>query len=192
MWENPIFFLHNSKLFLHVRSFIGIVGSRIFNPPLNPHHLKTTTQLKNFPYPILAIPKVSYFQSYVTIIDRKITEQAFRSFYIKNAFMKTFYYTSWHLLYFCLAIEDSNRSCLSSLLIWHFQYLLYFIYAVINPLLIYIKLRDWSTLFGIGCFGAAHGWGVEAKRPPLPKGHTYPATMKFGTVVPYLRKIKKI
>ena len=42
-------------------------------------------------------------------------------------------------------------------------------------------------------FGAAHGWCGEAKRPPLPKiCHTYPKMMKFGTVVPYLKKIQKL
>ena len=43
----------------------------------------------------------------------------------------------------------------------------------------------------MGLFGAAHGWG--AKRLPLPKiCHTYPTKMKLGTVIPYLKKIKKI
>ena len=46
------------------------------------------------------------------------------------------------------------------------------------------------TLFGIGFFGAAHGWGGEGS---LPKIHdTYPAMMKLGTVLPYLRKIQKM
>ena len=44
------------------------------------------------------------------------------------------------------------------------------------------------TLFMMGLFGAAHGWG--AKSPHLPKiCHTYPAMMKLGTVIPYLKKI---
>ena len=44
----------------------------------------------------------------------------------------------------------------------------------------------------MGVFGAAHGWG-EAKRPSLPKiCHTYPTMMKLGTVIPCLKKIKKI
>ena len=39
---------------------------------------------------------------------------------------------------------------------------------------------------------AAHGWG-KAKKPPLLKiCHTYPATMKLGTVIPYPNKIQKI
>ena len=47
------------------------------------------------------------------------------------------------------------------------------------------------TLFRMGIFRAAHGWG--AKRPPLPKiSHTYPTMMKLGTVIPYPKKIKKI
>ena len=44
------------------------------------------------------------------------------------------------------------------------------------------------TLFRMGFFGAGHGWGGT-----LPKiCHTYPTMMKLGTVIPYLRKIKKI
>ena len=43
----------------------------------------------------------------------------------------------------------------------------------------------------MGIFGAAHGRG--SKRPPLPKiCHTYPTMMKFGTVIPYLKEIRKI
>ena len=43
----------------------------------------------------------------------------------------------------------------------------------------------------MGIFGAAHGWG--AKRPPLPKMcHRYPTMMKIGTVIPCLKKIRKI
>ena len=46
------------------------------------------------------------------------------------------------------------------------------------------------TLFKMGLFGAAHGWG--AKKAPLPKiCHTYPAIMKLGTVIPYLKKTQK-
>ena len=41
----------------------------------------------------------------------------------------------------------------------------------------------------MGLFGAAHGWGGSQKGP-LPKiCHIYPTMMKFGTVIPYLRKI---
>ena len=36
-------------------------------------------------------------------------------------------------------------------------------------------------------FGAAHGWGGLAKICD-----TYPTMMKFGTVIPYLRKMKKM
>ena len=47
------------------------------------------------------------------------------------------------------------------------------------------------TLFRMGLFGAAHGWGV--KRLPLSKiCHTYPKIMKLGTVIPYLKKTQKI
>ena len=44
------------------------------------------------------------------------------------------------------------------------------------------------TLFRMGFLGAAHEWG--AKSSPLPNMYdTYPTMMKFGTVIPYLRKI---
>ena len=47
------------------------------------------------------------------------------------------------------------------------------------------------TLFKVGLLGAAHGW--KAKVPHFSKiSHTYPATMKLGTVIPYLRKTQKI
>ena len=46
------------------------------------------------------------------------------------------------------------------------------------------------TLFKMGFFRAAHGWGGEA---PLPKiCHTYPTMLKLGTVIPYPKKIQKI
>ena len=48
------------------------------------------------------------------------------------------------------------------------------------------------TLFRMGFFGAAHGWGGPFWSP-LPKiRHTYPTMMKLGTVIPYLRKIQKM
>ena len=42
------------------------------------------------------------------------------------------------------------------------------------------------TLFRMGIFGAAHGWGGKEKRP------TYPTKMELGTVIYYLKKILKI
>ena len=48
------------------------------------------------------------------------------------------------------------------------------------------------TIIMMGIFGAAHGWG-RAKRPTLPNiCHAYPAMMKRGTVISYLKKIQKI
>ena len=50
----------------------------------------------------------------------------------------------------------------------------------------FISSTDFLTLFRMGFFGAAHGWG-EA---PFPKiCYTYPTMMKLGTNVPYLEKI---
>ena len=47
------------------------------------------------------------------------------------------------------------------------------------------------TLFRVGFFGAAHGWGD--KKASLPKiCHTYPAMMKLGTVIPDSKKIQKL
>ena len=40
-------------------------------------------------------------------------------------------------------------------------------------------------------FRAAHGWGGK-KAHLLKICHTYPAIMKLGTVIPYLKKIQKI
>ena len=49
------------------------------------------------------------------------------------------------------------------------------------------------TLFRMGFFGAAHGWGVGGQKGPLPKiCHAYPTMMKLGTVIPCLKKIQKI
>ena len=43
----------------------------------------------------------------------------------------------------------------------------------------------------MGIFGAAHGWGGQ--KGPLPKiCQRYRKMMKLGTVIPYLKKIKKI
>ena len=48
------------------------------------------------------------------------------------------------------------------------------------------------TLFRMGIFGAAHGWG-GGKKTPLPKiCRRYPTKMKLDTVIPYLKKIQKI
>ena len=47
------------------------------------------------------------------------------------------------------------------------------------------------TLFSMGIFRAAHGWG--AKILPLPKiCHTYPTMMKLGRATPYRKKIQKM
>ena len=48
------------------------------------------------------------------------------------------------------------------------------------------------TLFRMGIFGAAHGWGEQKSPLPLPKiCRTYHAMVKLGTVIPYIKKIKK-
>ena len=49
------------------------------------------------------------------------------------------------------------------------------------------------TLFRMGFFVAAHGWGRAKKTFHLLKiCHTYPTMIKRGTVIPYLKKIQKI
>ena len=57
------------------------------------------------------------------------------------------------------------------------------------------KIKVSLALFRMGIFGAAHRWWGGrggAKRLPLPKiCHTYPAMIKLGTVIPYLKKIQK-
>ena len=50
-----------------------------------------------------------------------------------------------------------------------------------------------ATLFRMGIFGAAHGWGEGGKKYPLPKiCRTYPTMVKLGTVIPDLKKIQKV
>ena len=54
-------------------------------------------------------------------------------------------------------------------------------------------LQGFLTLFRMGFFGAAHGWGRLPFWPSLPKiFHTYPTMMKLGKVIPYLSKTQKI
>ena len=54
-----------------------------------------------------------------------------------------------------------------------------------------LRLEMFLTLFRMGFFGAAHGWGGQ--KGPLPKiCYTYPTMMKLGTVIPYPKKIQKI
>ena len=49
------------------------------------------------------------------------------------------------------------------------------------------------TLFRMGFFGAAHGWGAGAFWPPPSKIRpTYATMIKLGTVIPCLRKIQKM
>ena len=49
------------------------------------------------------------------------------------------------------------------------------------------------TLSSMGLFEAAQGWGEGVKKNPLPKAcDSYPTMMKLGTVILYLKKIKKI
>ena len=50
---------------------------------------------------------------------------------------------------------------------------------------------DYLTLFRMGLLGSAHGWeGGRGKKTSLPKiFHTYPTTMKLGTVISYLQNI---
>ena len=49
------------------------------------------------------------------------------------------------------------------------------------------------TLLRMDFFGAAHGSGGGVFLVPLPNiHHTYSTTMKLDTVIPYLRKNKKM
>ena len=50
------------------------------------------------------------------------------------------------------------------------------------------------TLFRLGLFGAAHGWGDWVwQKVPLPKiCGTSPVAIKLGIVIPYPKKIQKI
>ena len=45
----------------------------------------------------------------------------------------------------------------------------------------------------MGLFRGAQGWERGVKKPPFLKiCHTYPTIMKFGAVIPYLKKTQKI
>ena len=44
----------------------------------------------------------------------------------------------------------------------------------------------------MGFFGAAHGWGGGKKAPLSKICHKYPTMIKFGTIIPYLKKFQKI
>ena len=55
------------------------------------------------------------------------------------------------------------------------------------------RARICLTLFRMGFFGAAHGWGGGVQKgPPSLKSVTHPTIMKLGAVIPYPKKIKKI
>ena len=62
--------------------------------------------------------------------------------------------------------------------------------------IIRLNLYSLLTLHRMGLFGAAHGCGGEeggGQKGPLPKiCHTYPTMRRLDTVIPYLKKIKKI
>ena len=48
------------------------------------------------------------------------------------------------------------------------------------------------TLFRMGFFGPAHGWGGGQKGLPSLKSVTHPTMMKLDTVITYPKKIQKI
>ena len=75
-------------------------------------------------------------------------------------------------------------TCLLYLIIWRA-----YVYAPFVFLFVLFALHL-LTLFRIGLFGAAHRWG-KGKKICLPKiCHAYPAMIKLGTVIPYLKEIK--
>ena len=54
------------------------------------------------------------------------------------------------------------------------------------------KLNLILTLFRMGIFGVAHGWGGSKKVPLYKICHSYLTMMELDTVIPYLKKIQKI
>ena len=67
------------------------------------------------------------------------------------------------------------------------------LFSVVNDVnLSEFHLNSDFTLFKMGIFEAAHGQGEGAKKALPEICHTYPTMMKLGTVIPYLKKIKKI
>ena len=55
-------------------------------------------------------------------------------------------------------------------------------------------LNKFLTLFRMGLFGAAHGWGEGGEAsPPLPKiCQIYHTMMKLATVITYQKKIQNM
>ena len=74
--------------------------------------------------------------------------------------------------------------------VWEFTKALHF-----TPLTWIKKVSKFLlTLFRMGIFGTAHGWG-EGKRSPVPLSkscNSYPTMMRLGPVIPSLKKIQKI
>ena len=74
-----------------------------------------------------------------------------------------------------------------------FFFLLSFQTCVLDHRIHHMCLFFYLTLFRIGFFRAAHGWGGggRTKRPPSLKSATHPTMMKLGTVIPCPKKIQK-
>ena len=51
-----------------------------------------------------------------------------------------------------------------------------------------VSINEALSLFRMGLFGAVHGWEGAKKTPLSEICHTYPTKMKYGTVIPYLKK----
>ena len=48
------------------------------------------------------------------------------------------------------------------------------------------------AVFRMGLMGITHGWMRGVKKAAIPKiCHRYSTMMKFGTVIPYVKKIQK-
>ena len=68
---------------------------------------------------------------------------------------------------------------------------------ILTKILVFIYLEvatgRYCTKFGLFTDGRMGEGSRGGKRLVLPKiSHTYPTMMKFGTVLPYLKKIRKI
>ena len=56
----------------------------------------------------------------------------------------------------------------------------------------HFKKISYLTLFDMKLLGAAYGWGRGKKAPLAKICHINSAMIKFGTVIPYLKKIQTI
>ena len=128
-----------------------------------------------------------------------VYDRHFFTISIESFVLEKLLYSGWYKeTMFCNYCRSKNKAllnkklfgwCLSRILTKAVKHLVCVKSSkVMNYVLLYIYPL---TLFTMGFFGAAHGWGGE--RSLLAKiRQTYTTMMKLGTVIPYIMKIQKI